>query len=163
LARGAPNQVLRPSLLDRLAGNVPSGVPGAQLEQSRRDLVQSVRRDLEWLLNTTAWLPWDLEDNDELRESPLAFGLPDLSLYSWTSEEDGRSISALLERTIRTHEPRLVPRTVKVSLHERREVADFRIRFTIHAVLHVEPVTEQVAYDSHFDLSSGEVKVERVA
>lgn len=163
MARGAPTQVVRPSLFDRLAGNVPAGVPGPQLARGIRDLKRDVARDLEWLLNSVAWLPWDLDEHEELRDCHLGFGLPDLSVYSWTSPGDGGDIRAILERTIRTYEPRLVPRTVRVTLHERLGVDDFRVRFSIDAVLHVEPVSDRVVYDSHFDLTSGQVKVERSA
>lgn len=158
---GAPGQVVRPSVFDRLTGNVPKGVPGPQLAVGIRELKRTVGQDLEWLLNSTVWLPWDLARSEELASSHLTFGLPDLSVYTWISERDGRSVQDAIERAIRDHEPRLAPASVRVTLLDRQGVDDFRVRFRIEAVLQVEPVSERVTYDSHVDFGSRQVKVER--
>ena len=110
MASGGEN-VVRPSVLDRLAGRVPKNVPGPQLRSGLRELRAAVARDLETLLNTTAWLPWDLFASRELSGSPLAYGIPDVSAHSWLSQRDGQTMCAAIEQAIRTHEPRLEPRT----------------------------------------------------
>jgi type VI secretion system protein ImpF len=161
MARGTPQKVVRPSFYDRLTGQVPKNVPGPQLVADVRALKRAVARDLERLLNTVAWLPWDLERSDELANCILTFGLPDLSTYSWISPKAQNSICTALEQAIRVHEPRLVPRTVRVELLERHDVADFRIRFRIEGLMKIEPVIERVAYDSHIDFDSGAVHIER--
>jgi type VI secretion system protein ImpF len=163
VARGEPEKVVRPSLLDRLTGAVPSGVPGPQLQVGLLALKRSVARDLEWLLNTVNWLPWDLEQSEELRTSNLAYGIPDLSPFSWLSQKDGQTICAALEQAIRLHEPRLSPRTVQVELLEHKDVDDLRIRFRIAGLLEVTPVFERVVYDSSVDLDSGAVQIDRTA
>jgi type VI secretion system protein ImpF len=149
--------------MDRLIGAVPSRVPGPQLEVGLLALKHSVARDLEWLLNTVNWLPWDLEQSEELRTSNLAYGIPDLSPFSWLSHKDGQTICAALEQAIRSHEPRLSARTVHVELLERRDVDDFRIRFRIQALIEVTPIVERVTYDSSVDFESGAVHIERSA
>ncbi len=67
-----------PSLLDRLSGNIDSR-NGDDLAQSTAQLRQSVRRDVEKLLNTR-WrcLHWP-PDLTELDDSLVNYGIPDFS------------------------------------------------------------------------------------
>src|SRR3954470_18006227 len=73
------DQPLVPSVLDRLLDDAPETTtePARSRAQLLRDLKQSVRRDLEDLLNTRRRhldLPPGLA---ELDHSPLAYGIPD--------------------------------------------------------------------------------------
>jgi type VI secretion system protein ImpF len=159
--RSERNQVLRPSLIDRLGA--PSGASGrAALERiGVADLKRSVARDLEWLLNTRVWTPWNLEALQEAGCSILNYGMPDLSTYSWASADDARTIKALIETAIRTFEPRLLPRSIKAEIQPSEDVADFKVRIRIEAILHVEPISEPVAFDTALDLEGGGLRVER--
>jgi type VI secretion system protein ImpF len=155
----AGEKVVRPSVLDRLAGRVPKNVPGPQLRSGLRELRAAVARDLETLLNTTVWLPWDLQASRELSSSPLAYGIPDVSAHSWLSQRDGQTMCAAIEQAIRAHEPRLEPRTVRVELKDRDDLADFRVRFRIEALLRVDPIVEQVSFDSEVDYDNGGIRI----
>ncbi len=161
MARAKPEDSIRPSLLDRLSGRVPKNVPGAQLQVGVRELKRSVGRDLEWLLNTTAWSPWDLEEMEESGASVLNYGLPDFSHLSWTSQSDASGICRAIERVVRAFEPRLLPRSVRVEIVPREDPADFNLRFRIDALLHVEPISEPVSFDTSVALDTGDMRIER--
>jgi type VI secretion system protein ImpF len=155
------SQVLLPSLIDRL-GAASGGGGRAVLEgQTAAELKRSVARDLEWLLNTRVWTPWNLAALEEAGRSILNYGLPELSGYSWTSGDDARAIKTLIETAIRTFEPRLLPRSLKTEVLPPQDVGDFKVRIRIEAVLHVEPITEPVVFDTGLDLEGGGLRVER--
>jgi type VI secretion system protein ImpF len=157
MARGQGEQVLRSSVLDRLSGS--HGAKSAYGSVSLRDLKQAVARDLEWLLNTRVWWPGDFGALPESQRSILTFGIPDLTVYSWASSEDRKEICDKIEQAIKTFEPRLLPRTVKVGLVETAGIDDFRVRLRIDAVLHVEPYTEPVSFDTDIEIDTGAIDV----
>ena len=157
MARAKPPEILRPSLFDRLAGTPTA--KRADGTTGLREIQGAVTRDLEWLLNTRCWWPGDLDELELGSRSLLAYGLPDLTGYSWTSEEDSRTVARKIEEAIRMFEPRLLPRSIKVALLGRESASDFRIRMRIDATLHVEPYTERVAFDTEVDLDTGQMSV----
>jgi type VI secretion system protein ImpF len=70
-----------PSVLDRLLDFEPKSQQEAPKSRSRnlRELKQSVRRDLEWLLNTRCF-PDDIDENlEEVFKSVVVYGLPDIT------------------------------------------------------------------------------------
>jgi type VI secretion system protein ImpF len=157
MARPKSPEILRASLLDRLAGS--GGARRGDGAVGLREIQAAVTRDLEWLLNSRCWWPGDLEAFEQSARSQLAYGMPDLSAYSWTSEEDARSVARRIEEAIKLFEPRLVPRSIKVALLGRESVDDFRVRLRIDATLHVEPYTERVAFDTEVDIDTGQMSV----
>ena len=86
-------------------------------------------------------------------------GVPDLSVYSWISSDDRKTICVRLEQVIRTFEPRLLPRTVKVTPVESQTIEDFRVRLRIDAVLSVEPFHEPISFDTDIELTTGAFSV----
>jgi type VI secretion system protein ImpF len=159
--RGERNQTLRPSLIDRLSASPPGGARSALDGISAAELKRSVARDLEWLLNTRVWTPWNLAALEEAGRSILNYGMPELSAYSWASSDDARSIKSLIETAIRTFEPRLLPRSIKTEVLPAEDVADFTLRIRIEAILHVEPISEPVVFDTGLDFEGGGLRVER--
>jgi type VI secretion system protein ImpF len=162
VARAKPEEVIRPSVFDRLIGDVPKKVPGPQLQVGVRELKRAVARDLEWLLNTHHWFPRDLDASEEMRDSILNYGLPDISSYSWRSDHDARAICRRLEQIVKNFEPRLLPRSISVEVLEAGETDDFKLRFRIDAILHVEPIHEPVSFDTNVELDTNTMHVERV-
>ncbi len=152
---------LRPSLLDRLIGDEPGTPRGVYGYIGLRELRESVARDLEWLLNSKRWLPYDLEEFPEANDSALTYGVPDFSTYSWRNPGDADQIARLIEDTVRRFEPRLAPNSIKVELLPSGAVDDFKLSFRIDAVLHVEPVHEAVSYDTEMDLESTAIRINR--
>ena len=128
---------------------------------SALELKRSVARDLEWLLNTRVWTPWNLEALEEAGRSILNYGIPELSSFSWVSADDASAIKSLIENAIRTFEPRLLPRSIRAEVLPGEGVADFRLRIRIEAILQVEPISEPVVFDTGMDLAGGGLRVER--
>ena len=159
MATRARGEILRPSILDRLA-EPPGRGEGHFAGIGVRELKRSVARDLEWLLNTRVWVGWDLEGMDETSASIITYGIPELSTYSWARPEDGRSIGRLIEKAIRTFEPRLIPRSIKCDVVPSEDVSDFSMRVRIEAILHVEPISEPIAFDAGFGIGGGGLRVE---
>ncbi len=160
--RGA-DDILRPSIIDRLSGRF-GGSRRAEFQPiGVRELKQAVARDLEWLLNTRVWLPQDPEELAELteaRESLLSYGIPDLSVFSWASPTDCQRIAARVERAIRTFEPRLLSRSVRCEILPSTDSSDFSLKIRIEAVLYVEPISEHVTFDTKADFDGGGIRVE---
>src|SRR5438046_13452 len=100
---------ITPSVLDRLIDYEPElfREPLASRSKSLRQLKQSIKRDLEWLLNTRQFadgLPADLK---EINNSLAAYGLPDFSNLSIKSPVDQNRMRRALEDAISIFEPRL--------------------------------------------------------
>ena len=151
-----PGDILRHSVLDRLAP-IGGGSRRRDLRIGVEELKQSVRRDIEWLLNSRRPL-LDLTDLPEARTSILAYGMPDLTFFAGNLA-DRQRICTLMEEALRTFEPRLQPRSIKVEHVTTREDTHARLHFNIHALLHVDPVREPISFDTSVETASGAVQV----
>lgn len=139
------NAPLQASVLDRLIhSESKSAVRGGT--QSLRDLKQSIRRDLENLLNTrwrcTAWPP----NLNELGKSLVDYGIPDFSGSALGSVANREEFRRIIERAIQRFEPRL--KQVKVDLVDGNDPLDRVLRFRINAMVEADPLPEQVVFDS---------------
>ena len=81
MAKVDADQPLLPSLLDRLIDEEPddSREPPKSRSQLLRELKQSIRRDLENLLNTRQRCRSWPENFDELTVSLVSYGIPDMA------------------------------------------------------------------------------------
>jgi type VI secretion system protein ImpF len=141
------------SVLDRLLDDRPDQTHEARPSRSvsLRLLKQTVKRDLEWLLNTRSE-PGVPEDLPELGRSLASFGLPDLASWNVKSPEEQQGLRHALEEAIRRFEPRL--EGVEVTLENMSET-DRAVRFRIDARLRVDPTPEPVTFDSTLQLGNG--------
>jgi type VI secretion system protein ImpF len=125
--------------------------------QSVRQLKESVRRDLEWLLNTRlVAIPPD-ERLREVNRSLYVYGLPDFSAYSLSNPDDQNKLVRHLQIAIKTFEPRLAK--VRVVPLEVSGANTRTLRFRIEALLLMDPAPEHVSFDTLLQLSSGEYEV----
>lgn len=153
-------QELRPSILDRLMDDEPH----IQIEQDKnrtqylRELRNSVKRDLESLLNTRYRMQSPPEDLKEIEFSILNYGLPDLATVNIADIEKKRAFTKNLEKTLRTFEPRF--KSVKVIHIDNKDSTDRTLRFRIDATLHADPAPEVIIFDSVLDPVFRTVKVE---
>lgn len=141
-----------PSVLDRLLDDVPAQVKGNQ--PSRRVMVTAVKRmvqrDLEWLLNTRRrGLGVMAKELTELKSSLVAYGIPDFTAQDLTSDARRKGFARAIETVIRTFEPRLTG--VMVTLVDRQQDLERRLRFRIEALIRVEPGAEPVVFESLLD------------
>jgi type VI secretion system protein ImpF len=159
MARLDSKSIVTISVFDRLIDNEPriSKEIALTREQSLHQLKESVRRDLEWLLNTRL-VPVPTADLlREVNHSMYAYGLPDFTAYSLSNPDDRSRLVRHLHAAIKTFEPRLAKvRIVPVE----SSIANTRIlRFRIEALLLVDPAPEHISFDTTLQLTSGEYEV----
>jgi type VI secretion system protein ImpF len=146
------------SVLDRLLDYEPEMTREAVGSRSKslRELKQSVRRDLEWLLNTrqvAGGVPSELK---ETTNSVAAYGLPDFTHLSIDSVADQKFIKREVEEAVRRFEQRL--ENVVVSVEPVRSTERI-LRFRIDAHLRIDPAPEPITFDTVLQLGSGEYTV----
>lgn len=147
------------SVLDRLIDYEPEVTREAAASRTKtvRQLKQSIKRDLEWLLNTRQTAEELPPDMKEINHSLAAYGLPDFSSASVKSPADRTRICRALENVINIFEPRLTE--VAVVLEPERE-NERSLHFRIDGQLDMEPAPEPVTFDTVLQLSSGQYAVE---
>lgn len=158
--RPRENQPLIPSVLDRLLDEDPQNSRDAPKNQGQvlRELKQSVRRDLENLLNTrwrcVQWPP-NLESLDD---SLVNYGIPDFTGPNLRATEDPETLFRAIKFAIETFEPRL--KNVRVEPIKNSQIQDRTLRFRIDALLYVDPIEEKVWFNSVVEPSTGDFQVE---
>jgi type VI secretion system protein ImpF len=148
MARIDKKKKLRPSILDRLLDDEPH----IQVEQDKgqhqklKQLRNSVRRDLENLLNTRYRVIEPPEEYEELDQSLLNYGLPDLATVNIIDTAKKKAFILSLERILKKFEPRF--KSVNITYLENAEANDRTVKFRINATLYADPLPEIVVFDS---------------
>ncbi len=150
----------RPSILDRLLDEAPHIQVEADKNrhQQMRELRNSVKRDLQNLLNTRYRMLAPPEEFKHLELSLLNYGLPDLATINIADIEKKKNFTRLLEKILRNYEPRF--KTVKVTHQDSKDITDRTLKFRIDATLYADPAPEMVVFDSVLDPVSRTVNVE---
>lgn len=158
MARFEPDPNVTLSVLDRLIDNephVPADSPAGRAQSLRR-LKASLRRDLEWLLNTRR-TPEAIQDNSlQLYRSLFNYGLPDISNLSMQSISDQNRLLRMMEQTISIFEPRV--KGARVIL-ESAGGGSRVLRFSIEGLLKLDPAPERVSFDTVLELTNREYEV----
>ncbi len=159
MAKPDSDLTVTPSLIDRLIDREPSAEsdPYTTRAQSVRQLKASLRRDLEWLLNTRRNPEAAPESLAEVSHSLYNYGLPDFSALSINSPRDRGHLIVQLEKTVAIFEPRL--RDVRVTMMEAPGSASRTLHFQIEGMLQMDPAPEQVSFDTTLQLASGEYQI----
>lgn len=160
MSRIRPDQLLLPSVLDRLIDDEPHVSREAPRSRAQllRDLKQSVRRDLENLLNSRVVLyPID-EDWAHLQTSVLNYGIPDFVGLHMGTREQRIELARKVELAIQKYETRFKELRVEL-VGDRGNLTDRTIRFRIEGLLHAEPAPEPVVFDSQLRPQSGDFEV----
>lgn len=145
---------LLPTLKDRLLDADSMGTsaaPGYDLSQ----ILESVRADLEDLLNTRRPLAPSPTDYPELARSVAAYGLPDLASLDTSTLSKRDEIGRILEKIITLHEPRL--RNVRATMQPPKG-PDLSATYEINADLRVDPAPP-VAFETIIELTTGHVEI----
>lgn len=156
--RGARGRAQLP-LLDRLTDDDPDQAVDRPLSAtaSLAVLRNSVRADLEALLNARRrWRSW----NPRLREletSPAAFGLPDFAAGAFNDPVRREELRRDIEGCIARFEPRFAHVNVVLLPNEDRLASSLRLR--IEALLHADPAPEPIAFDTRVDANTTDVTV----
>jgi type VI secretion system protein ImpF len=159
MARWEPEETVTQSVLERLIDRDPanSAEPPATRAQSVRTLKASLRRDLEWLLNTRRTPEAVGAEFQELEQSLYNYGLPDATSLSWDSARDRNRLARMLEQALRTFEPRLSK--IHVAAVAATGGTQHVMRFQIEGMLEMDPSPEHISFDTLLQLSSGEYQV----
>lgn len=155
MPRGLGETTITLSVLDRLVDYEPENRLENPLSrsQSLRVLKTSVRRDLEWLLNTRRIADPPDETLKEVNRSVYTYGLPDLSTLTMEASGDRNRVVRQITAAITSFEPRLT--NVRLSLVERPDASKNDVRLRIEAMLRMDPVPEPISFDTVIELKSG--------
>jgi len=159
MPRPDPDLAVTTSILDRLIDLNPDSAadPPANRSQSVRQLKASLRRDLEWLLNSRRSPEEVPETYEELFRSLYNFGLPDVTSMGLNSPRDRQRLLRLIEQTIEIFEPRLAGTRVRAM--DNSSSGPRILRFQIEALLQMDPAPEQILFDTSLQLSNGEYHI----
>ena len=141
------------SLLDRLATTQDWPTTRAQ---SLRMLRESLKRDMEWLLNTRQSPIDHIEKFPLVDRSVLHYGVLATSSLSMASSIDNRKLQKAVHDCITAYEPRLID--VKVTIEGRNSTRQ-QLSFHVEAQIDLDPAPEEISFDTVLDLTSGEYRV----
>jgi type VI secretion system protein ImpF len=159
MPRWEPDVTVEQSLLERLIDLEPKNATEQPVTraQSVRQLRASLRRDLEWLLNTRRTPEAVGSEFQELERSLFNYGLPDLTTLNWESTHDRSYLARLIEELLGKFEPRL--KRVRVDPVGTVSATQSVLRFQIEGLLDMDPAPERISFDTVLQLSSGEYQV----
>jgi type VI secretion system protein ImpF len=155
MARDEASPALLPSILDRLMDPTSRGTfrQGQDLDQ----VVDSIRRDLEELLNARPPYMEVPEHWPEVKNSLMTFGLPDLISVTIKTDSDKEELARLVESIVARFEPRL--RNIRAILMESPGEEHRDVRFHIEAEINVDPAPK-VTFETVLELTTGQAKIE---
>jgi type VI secretion system protein ImpF len=152
-------KTVQPGILDRLIDLDPGERAEAPVgrAESLRQFRLAVKRDLEWLLNTTC-APIDLPEScQNLKHSLLFYGLPDVSCTTLQDAGDEKELVRWLEEAIEIFEPRLAH--ARVTSKDPYRPGRQAITFHVEAVLMVDPAPERISFDTVLEITNGAYSV----
>ncbi len=146
-------------LLDRLMDDAPDQQRDTAVSaaDSMVALRNSVRRDLEALLNARRrWRSWPAHMT-QLATSPIGYGIPDFASGAFSDARRREELRQEIEATIRRFEPRFLQ--VRVVLIDTSDRLEATLRLRIEAVVHAEPAPEAVTFDTLVDPTTDDIVV----
>jgi type VI secretion system protein ImpF len=152
VARLRSENLVTQSLLDRLC-DVEDWPTTRQA--SMRMYRESVKRDVEWLLNSRRPPIHGLSGYPRASASVVNFGLPDINAYSDSGGDQSALLMAILQ-TLRNFEPRM--QGLKVML-ARSDNLTRSLRFHIEGKIQFETSVEEIQFDTVLDITRGEYEV----
>ncbi len=160
MARTSSESAVTLSVLDRIIDLDPRNSKEVPLTraQSLRVFKESLRRNLEWLLNTRRIAVPPDEGLKEVNRSVYLFGLPDFSSYRLSSPHDQTKLLRYIQTATKLFEPRLA--NVRVVPLEAGLISARTMRLRIEGLMLVDPAPEHVSFDTVLELTSGQYEVQ---
>jgi type VI secretion system protein ImpF len=153
LARAKSEVPITQSLIDRLVDREPwPETRTASINMYR----ESLKRDVEWLLNTRQPVIPELESYPATAASVLNYGLPDIHSFDGSAGKEQNALTAALEKCIRTFEPRITRPRVFLT---RTDLLSRSLRFHIEGQVVYENMDEEIKFDTVLELISGAYEV----
>lgn len=158
MARHEIENAVQLSVLDRLIDEEPDRGIEAPMSraQSLRQLKASLRRDLEWLLNSRQRLDAEDLSSGSSEVTVLDYGLPDVTSLALHSARDQNRLLKAIESAIEAFEPRL--QNVRVTMQPAVDTLK-GFHFMVEGLLKVDPAPEHVYFDTRLEVSTGEYEV----
>jgi type VI secretion system protein ImpF len=156
---------LQPSLLDRLTDDDPSDLK--ERREARvidlRQLRDIIQRDLSWLLNTAnAGKQIDPEKYPHAATSTLNYGIKEVA-GDYSTPERAEMIRKSIMESVQTFEPRIHPGSLDVGLRIGQEDHNSVVSFDIRADMWAQPMPIELYMRSQVDVTTGELKLERIS
>ena len=150
---------LMPSVLDRLIDLEPDRTvePEWARAQGVSELRDTVKRDLESLLNSRQTRSELVDNTDELSTSILTYGLPDFTSIGGSGVEEHEMLCRAVELAIERFEPRL--RHVDVTIAPQKSSFERSLHLTISAMLWIAPEPIPVSFDTLVQTATGTCEV----
>jgi type VI secretion system protein ImpF len=117
---------------------------------------ESLKRDVEWLLNTRQPVIPELEDYPATAASVFNFGLPDIHSFDGSKGKEQNALTVALEKCIRIFEPRISQPRVFLT---RTDILSRSLKFHIEGQIVYENMNEEIKFDTTLELISGEYEV----
>ena len=153
MARNKSDVLITQSLLDRLTDlDQWPDTRSASISMYR----ESLKRDVEWLLNTRQPVIPELEDYPATAASVFNFGLPDIHSFDGSKGKEQNALTVALEKCIRIFEPRISQPRVFLT---RTDLLSRSLKFHIEGQIVYENMNEEVKFDTTLELISGEYEV----
>ncbi|MFO0850723.1 MAG: type VI secretion system baseplate subunit TssE [Gemmataceae bacterium] len=149
-----PPAAVLPSVVDRFLD--PEAMAATATGAPVAAVVESVRRDVEDLLNSRRPADPDLDQYPELSRSVFAYGIPELVCRPAATGPDREAIGRLLAEAIARHEPRL--RDVSVALIPDPGGTDRTLRYRVSARLRLDPAPG-VEFETVLRLATGQTSL----
>lgn len=152
------------SLVDRLSMAEPEGGSNALflLNPSKanpletiRKYKESVKRDLEWLLNTRRTFDDRLDEYPLLSTSVYAYGLPDITSVNISSAKDQNRLLQIMTESLEAFDTRL--RGIEIEMDSFSGPSRI-LKFRISGVVLMDPAPEEITIDTVLE-SNGKYEV----
>jgi type VI secretion system protein ImpF len=156
-------RTVQPSLLDRLTDEQPTqpADPRLSRDESVRQYRLAVQRDVAWLFNTRRSIVPVPDASTEVRRSVHEFGVPDTTAVSVGTLDGQHELEKMLQEALERFEPRLA--NPRVRILDADQVSAPQVRFTVEAVLRMDPSPEAVVFDAVLEVSRNEFEVRDVS
>ena len=153
MARTKSEILVTQSLVDRL-------VDQEQWPETRAASIsmyrESLKRDVEWLLNTRQPVVPEIESYPATAASVFNFGLPDIRSFDGSAGKEQNALTTALENCIRIFEPRIIQPRVFLT---RADLLSRSLKFHIEGQVFYENMDEEIKFDTVLDSISGEYEV----
>ena len=149
---------ITPSIVDQLVDLDPRSSHDGRTSHSLSvsELKQSVKRDMEWLLNARR-VAYRLDPSlEEVSRSVFAYGIPDITATGVNDHVEQAELRKAIERAIKNFEPRLLRVNVEFEQVDNNQK---QLRFRIEGSLDIEPAPEPIVFDTVVEVGSGKFQV----
>lgn len=154
------DRILARSILDRLIDEAPDrafDAPTSLVDQVR-DMRESIRRDLEALLNTRRCPTAPPTALGELKDALVSYGVDGMVSANLVTDEAKLRLAQMIERRISLFETRLSD--VRVTILKSRTMTERALRMRIQASFRLHEGMPPISFESTIDPSTQRFLVE---